>query len=63
MAPFVWLTDWMMAPVAGMLKMPFIESTKICEINADNFQDENTLVDEVMSSLNKMLSQKEVSIV
>lgn len=47
----------------SMLKMPFIESTKICEINADNFQDENTLVDEVMSSLNKMLSQKEVSIV
>lgn len=47
----------------SMLKMPFIEAAKICEINADNYKDEDTLLEEVMSQLNKMLSQKEGNLV
>ena len=47
----------------SMCKMPFVDSNKICEINADNFIDKNILADEVMLSLNKMLNLKEVTLV
>ena len=47
----------------GEFEPSVIEAAKICEINADNYKDEDTLLEEVMSQLNKMLSQKEGNLV
>ena len=42
----------------SMSKIPFVDSTKICEINADNFKDEDTLLDEIVFSLDKLLNNR-----
>ncbi len=42
----------------SMLKLPFVDNEKICEINTENFKNEGLLVNEVMNLLDKMLNNK-----
>ncbi len=47
--------------IAGfsMLKIPFVNKNKICEINADLYKSEDELVKQVISSLGSMLDKEE----
>lgn len=43
----------------SMLKLPFVDKNKACEINAELYKDEDDLVKEVIKSLEKMLEREE----
>ena len=43
----------------SMLKMPFVNKNKICEINADLYKNEEELVTQVIGSLETMLNKEE----
>ena len=43
----------------SMLKMPFVDKNKVCEINAELYKNEDELVKQVIDSLEMMLNKKE----
>ena len=43
----------------SMLKMPFVDKNKVCEINAELYKNEDELVKQVIDSLEIMLNKKE----
>ena len=43
----------------SLLKMPFVDKNKVCEINAELYQNEDELVKQVIDSLEIMLNKKE----
>lgn len=43
----------------SMLKMPFVDKNKVCEINAELYKNEDELVKQVIDSLEIMLNKEE----
>ena len=43
----------------SMLKIPFVDKNKVCEINAELYKNEDELVRQVIDSLEIMLNKKE----